>query len=132
MTIATTIDHPHHLVLTQMNGNITDREITEHEKNLGKQPGFRADYAQLIDASEATLEAVSSDCLRMIASITPFFPTARRAYVVKGQFARLLAIIYGVHSSLNEQYFYVTEQLDMAYHWLNLHDRGITAACQSM
>lgn len=120
MTIVSEIDPQRSLVLTHVSGVFTEAEAIEHEKTLGRQADFRADYAQLFDASLASWEEISSDCLRMIATLTPFAPTAKRAYVVKGQFGRMLAIIFGVHSSLNEQYFYVTDQLDMAYDWLNV------------
>jgi hypothetical protein len=97
------IDAERHLVRMTLSGSLTSAELRDVGNRLATDPSFRPDMALLVDLSEASADALSSQDIRGLASTSKFNRDARRAFVADNAAMYGIARMFGTYGELNER-----------------------------
>lgn len=79
-----TLDVQKRLVTVRFNGIVTFEDIARYAKKLLANPDFQPTFSEIVDltaVSELNLEA--GDFLKLADKVDPFWPEAKRAFVVR-------------------------------------------------
>jgi hypothetical protein len=75
------IDLEHRVVLTIIDGDATDADLTEHVRALHADPQFSPEMAELVDLSGVTQIYVTTAGIRTVAQSAVHARLARRAFI---------------------------------------------------
>jgi hypothetical protein len=76
------IDEHRRLVRSVTFGLLSARDVVAFRQHLAMDPAFDPAFCMLVDFSKVTKVDLFPDEVRILAAISPFLPTARRAFVV--------------------------------------------------
>jgi hypothetical protein len=76
------IDVPRNTVFSRVWGVLTDDEVVSHATGLTADPRFGSDMNQIIDFRDLAEMRTTNQGIRKLASLIPFKPDARRAFVI--------------------------------------------------
>lgn len=78
------LDEKKGLVVATFSGEITAGDIAKYAKTLLSRPEFKPTFAEIVDLTEVTeFDLQATDFLRLADKIDPFWPAAKRAFVVR-------------------------------------------------
>lgn len=106
--------------MTMTKGQVTNSMMYAAETKLGQDPLFQSHFSQIADCRGVTKNLVTPDALIKLATLTPFEVTARRCYVVAEKQAQSYASLFGMKASGGNDYYLVTDSIDVAWEWLGL------------
>lgn len=82
MPLSYQIDTERHLVMTVGWDRCTVGELSEHQRQLGSDPGFNSDFSQLLDFTRVTSVDVDFMAMLELADRHVFSAKSRRAFFV--------------------------------------------------
>jgi hypothetical protein len=91
------------LVIVTGNGDLTAHEIIESQNALRADPAFDPTFAMLADYRSVTSTDLDRSSLMDIAQNAPVAASARRAFLVRGQYNYGMARMYGILNDLERQ-----------------------------
>jgi hypothetical protein len=94
---------PQRLVIVTGTGTLTAHEIIESQDALRIDPAFDTGFAMLGDYRDVTHTDLDRSSLMEIARNAPFAPSARRAFVVRGQYNFAMARMFGILTEIEKQ-----------------------------
>lgn len=114
------LDHERRIVWLTGTGAVTLEAVLRDQDLLRADPDFKADYGLLADYRDADLSAFDAAKMRVISARSPLAPTARRAFVVRGDANFGLGRMFETYSRLSERAAVVRifQDLDEALAWL--------------
>jgi hypothetical protein len=109
------------LVVVTGTGKLTAQEIIEAQNAVRVDPAFDPSFDVLADYRDVTGTDLDRTSLTVIAHNAPFAPSARRAFVVRGQYGFGLARMYGILTELEKRSDVVrvfADDMDGALAWV--------------
>ena len=119
MPVLCRIDADGGVVYTTLLGVVTTAALWQHCRDLKGHPAFRPDFAELVDASQATAFEVLSTSIREMAYAPPFGCGSRRAFAAPSDEAYGLARMYQSFHAGTARIEVFRDAAD-AYLWLGL------------
>jgi hypothetical protein len=117
------IDTERGVVLTKMEGVVTDDELLVIQRELRDDPRFRPDLNTLVDATEVTVAKLTANGLREAGQASPFGAGSRRALVAQaGGVVYGMARMFEMLADLEPVTTRVFDNLAEAKAWLGLPD----------
>jgi hypothetical protein len=99
------IDLERDVVFSRIWGTLTDDDVAGHATGLRADPRFDPELNQIIDMRELSDLQVTSHGVRKLATLVPFDPEARRAFVVgTGQAEGLSRVLFTYTEAGVDQY----------------------------
>lgn len=123
MPVTYVIDKRRRLVLSTVSGVVTFAEAKAHQDRLKKDPDFVPEFNQLLDATEVTALAISTEEAKIIARNSPFFSSSsRRAWIAPNAFLFGMARLIGTYREIagGQEQFRVFYDRNEASRWLGL------------
>jgi hypothetical protein len=119
------IDRDRRIVWLTGTGVLTLEAVLRDQDRLRADPDFTPDCNLLADYRDADLSELDATKMRVIGARSPLAPTARRAFVVRGEVNFGLGRMFETYSQLGERNAVVRifQDLDEAVAWL-LEPRG--------
>ena len=110
----------HRLVVTELEGRVTDADLFQQQDQLRRDPAFSPDLKQLVDASAVTEAAVTAEGLRSAARNTALAEGAVRAIFAHMPSHFGLARMFQLNTRGGEERIAVFRTLDEACAWLGV------------
>lgn len=99
------IDLERDVVFSKIWGTLTDDDVVGHATGLRADPRFDPELNQILDMRELSDLQVTSHGIRKLATLVPFHPEARRAFVVgTGQAEALSRVLFTYTDAGVDQY----------------------------
>jgi hypothetical protein len=99
------IDLERGVVFSKIWGTLTDDEVADHATGLREDPRFDPELDQILDMRELSELKVTSHGIRKLATLVPFDPESRRAFVVgTGQAEGLSRVLFTYTEAGVDQY----------------------------
>ena len=115
------IDRSLRMVFSRALGVVTEAEILDHRRRLGKDPDFHPGFSQLVDLREVSEVAISIADMRVIASRTNLFSEeSRRAMVAQKDVVFGMARMYQMLREEGPEEIMVFREMPEARQWLGL------------
>jgi hypothetical protein len=106
------------IVLTIVNGRVTDSDLWSHDRDLENTPGFKSAFHHILDATAITENYITEAGLIRLATHSPFSPDCRRAFVLADGASEEQAGIFTKAASASSDNMFVTHDRNKAYEWL--------------
>jgi hypothetical protein len=117
------IDSSRKLVTSRLWGAVSEEELHDHNQRLRTDPGFVADYRQLVDMTGLTEILISTKVINQT-SIDQFFaPGTKRALVASSDATFGMARMFALQSESVGQTIEVFREMRLAEEWLGLISR---------
>jgi len=107
------------LVESVCTGVLTDEDILNHDRALGKTEGFKPTFDHIVDLVDISEDRVTMKGLKELAENTPFEKSCRRAYITNLKAHEYRAGFIAILMNSPEENLLVTHGREQAYHWLH-------------
>jgi len=120
----------HNLIVSVLEGRLTDEDLLGQQDQLRRDPRFRPDLRQVVDASGATQAAVTSDGIRTAARNTTLGPATRRAIIAPSPSHYGLARMFQLSTRADEDTIAVFRTRAEACAWLGVSEELVISALE--
>jgi hypothetical protein len=125
MTAFYRIDKQSNLVVIHAEGVLTRRNFEEVRRHMMSDPDFDPQFSMLADCSAVTHVDLTAGEIRVLADMSPFDLTGRRAIVARRDVVYGLARMFEIVRSLRgDQHIRVFRNCNEALAWLFLKDQA--------
>lgn len=120
----------HNLIVSVLEGRIADADLLDQQDQLRRDPEFRPDLLQVVDASGATQAALTAGGIRTAARNTTLAPATRRAIIAPSPSHYGLARMFQLSTRADDDTIAVFRTRAEACAWLGVDEGLVVSAIE--